>query len=176
MSRRNAIRILLVSCGFAAFVMLPAAADVQYDHATVLDVEPIVERVRTTVPRERCWFETVRERRHASSSSAPLVGALVGGALGNAVGHRKRNKQVGAIVGAVLGGAIAHDISRHSTRYTPARRVRREVCEVVEETRYRARPSGFLVTYRYAGKTYRDRMDDQPGETIRVRVRVSPGQ
>lgn len=175
MSRRYTLRILLAFGALTTFVVLPAAADVQYDHARVLDVEPLVERVRTVVPRERCWFETVRERRHASSSSAPLVGALVGGALGNAVGHRKRNKQVGAVVGAVLGGAIAHDISRHSTRYTPARRVRREVCEVVEETRYRERSSGFLVTYRYAGKTYRARMDEQPGETIRVRVRVSPG-
>lgn len=174
MSRRNALRILLVFGGLAAFLMLPAAADAQYDHATVLDVEPIVERVRTAVPRERCWFETVRERRHASSASAPLVGALVGGALGNAVGHRKRNKQVGAVVGAVLGGAIAHDISRHNARHAPARRVRREVCEVVEEARYRERPSGYLVTYRYNGKTYRARMDERPGETIRVRVRVSP--
>ena len=175
MSRRDALRILFVFGTLVVFAVLPAAADAQYDHARVLDVEPIVERIRTTVPRERCWFETVRERRHARSTSAPLVGALVGGALGNAVGHRKRNKQVGAVVGAVLGGAIAHDISRHNARHAPARRVRREVCEVVEQARYHEHTTSYLVTYRYNGKTYRARMDELPGETIRVRVRVSPG-
>ena len=146
-------------------------ADVRFDQAEVIDVEPIVERVATVVPRERCWVETVRERRR-TSASAPLAGALVGGAVGHALGHRKRNKQVGAVVGAVLGGAIAHDIDRHGARH---RRVRQRVCEVVEETSYRERQRGYLVTYRYGGSTHRARMDEHPGDTIRVRVQVSPG-
>lgn len=146
-------------------------ADVQFDQAEVIDVEPIVERVATVVPRERCWVETVRERRR-TNASAPLAGALVGGAIGHALGHRKRNKQVGAVVGAVLGGAIAHDIGRHGARH---RRVRQRVCETVEETSYRGRQRGYLVTYRYGGSTHRARMDEHPGDTIRVRVQVSPG-
>ena len=149
-------------------------ADVQFDHAEVIDVEPIVQRVATVVPRERCWVETVRERRR-TSASAPLAGALVGGAIGHALGHRKRNKQVGAVVGAVLGGAIAHDIGRHGVRHRPIRRVRQRVCETVEETSYRERQRGYLVTYRYGGSTHRARMDERPGDTIRVRVQVSPG-
>lgn len=146
-------------------------ADVQFDQAEVIDVEPIVQRVATVVPRERCWVETVRERRR-TSASASLAGALVGGAVGHALGHRKRNKRVGAVVGAVLGGAIAHDIDRHGARH---RRVRQRVCETVEETSYRQRQRGYLVTYRYGGSTHRARMDEHPGDTIRVRVQVSPG-
>ena len=169
--------------GFLAAVPVCAAlalghaqvhADVQFDQAEVIDVEPIVQRVATVVPRERCWVETVRERRR-TSASAPLAGALVGGAIGHALGHRKRNKQVGAVVGAVLGGAIAHDIGRHDARYRPIRRVRQRVCETVEETSYRQRQRGYLVTYRYGGSTHRARMDEHPGDTIRVRVQVSPG-
>ena len=150
-------------------------ADVQYDHAPVVDVEPIVERVATVEPKERCWFEQVRVRRAPSNVATPLLGAVIGGAIGNAVGRNKRNKQVGAVVGAVLGGSIAHDISRREAHRTPVRSVRQEVCEVVEETKYRERTCGYLVTYRYGGKTHRARMDTRPGETIRVRVQVSPG-
>lgn len=150
-------------------------ADVQYAEAEVVDVEPIVERIEHVVPEERCWFETRAYRPRANrSATAPLVGALIGGAIGNAAGHNKRNKQVGAVVGAVLGGSIAADISRREAHARPARRVRREVCEIVDRTTYRERVAGYLVTYRYGGETHRARMDREPGETIRVRVRVSP--
>ena len=148
-----------------------AYADVQFDHAEVIDVEPIVQRVATVVPRERCWVETVRERRR-TSASAPLAGALVVGAVGHALGHRKRNKQVGAVLGGAIAHDIAHDIGRHGARH---RRVRQRVCETVEETSYRERQRGYLVTYRYGGSIHRARMDERPGDTIRVRVQVTPG-
>ena len=150
-------------------------ADVQYAEAEVVDVEPIVERVEHVVPEERCWFETRAYRTSADRSmTTPLVGALIGGAIGNAAGHNKRNKQVGAVVGAVLGGGIAADISRRQARATPHRRVRQEVCDVVDKTTYRERVTGYLVTYRYGGETHRARMAREPGETIRVRIKVSP--
>lgn len=154
----------------------PAAlADVQYDEAPVVDVEPIIERVRTVEPTERCWFERVHHSRRAErSATAPLLGAIIGAAVGNAVGHGKRNKQVGAVAGAVLGGSIAYDVSRREAHRTPTRQVRREVCDVVENVKYEERTSGYLVTYRYRGQTHRTRMATRPGETIRVRIHVSP--
>ena len=161
----------------AAAVSTGIFADVQYDEAEVVDVEPIVEQVEYVEPKERCWFETVQRRqRQHRSSTAPLFGAIIGGAIGNAVGHEKRNKQVGAVVGALLGGSLARDISRqnHADDVRPVRRVRREVCEVVEQTKTRERVAGYMVTYRYQGETHRARMDQRPGERIRVRVRVAP--
>ena len=166
-------RALLPLAALALPLTPTALADVQYAEAKVLDVEPIVERIEYVEPKERCWFETRRYRAERSAST-PLVGALIGGAIGNALGHNKRNKQVGAVVGAVLGGSIAHDVSRRQAYAAPERRVRREVCEVVDRTTYRERVTGYLVTYRYAGETHRARMASEPGETIRVRVRVSP--
>ena len=158
-----------------ALAVAPAAfADVNYDEATVVDVEPIRERVEVIEPREQCWFETHHRRhRRAASPTAPLVGALIGGAVGNALGHKKRNKQVGAVAGALVGASIAHDISREA-RSTPVRSVRREVCEVVEKTTYRERVTGYMVTYRYRGQTHRARMDQHPGASIRIRVAVRP--
>lgn len=159
-----------------ALAPVAALADVQYDEAPVIDVEPIVERIERVEPKERCWFERVRVQDAAPNTTAPLVGALIGGAIGNAVGHKKRNKQVGAVVGAVLGGSIGHDIGRRKAqaRRSSVRVARQEVCEIVEETKYRERVTGYLVTYRYGGETHRARMATHPGDRIRVRVRVTP--
>ena len=167
-----------------ALALVPAAAsaDVQYHEVPVLDVEPIMTAVEVVEPQERCWFENTRERprfrRGQHSATTPLLGALIGGAVGNAVGHNKRNKQIGAIVGAAIGGSIGHDISRRDReRAASVRRIRtvqREVCEVVDRTSVEQRVTGYMVTYRYAGDTYRARMAERPGESIRIRVRVTP--
>ena len=168
----------------SALALVPAAAlaDVQYRDVPVLDVEPIMTAVEVVEPQQRCWFEEAHDgpriRRGEPSATTPLLGALIGGAVGNAVGHNKRNKQIGAIVGAVIGGSIGHDMSRREhNRAGSVRRIRtvqREVCEVVDRTRVEQRVTGYMVTYRYAGETYRARMARRPGESIRVRVRVTP--
>ncbi|MCY3812945.1 MAG: glycine zipper domain-containing protein [Gammaproteobacteria bacterium] len=172
-------KMLALVCGLASAPGV-ALAGVQYHEVPVLDVEPIMATVEVVEPEERCWYEDVRQRPRdtASSATAPLVGALVGGAVGNAVGHNKRNKQIGAVVGAVLGGSIGHDIARRErARSGGVRKVRvvtQEVCKTHDRRRTEQRVTGYLVTYRYAGETYRARTDHRPGETIRVRVRVTP--
>ena len=160
----------------AALASAHAMADVRYADARVTEVEPIVETVAHVEPRERCWFEEVPERLVSHSATRPLLGALIGGAIGNAVGHKKRNKQVGAVVGALLGGSIAADIGREEGQRRAAsnRLVRRQVCEVVDETTYRREVTGYRVTYEYAGQTYQARMRTRPGEYVRVRVTVGP--
>lgn len=160
----------------AALVSANAMADVRYADAPVTGIEPIVETVAHVEPKEHCWFEDVPVRGVSHSATTPLLGALIGGAIGNAVGHKKRNKQVGAVVGALIGGSIAADISREETRHrvVSSRRVRRQVCEVVDETTYRREVTGYLVTYEYAGQTYQSRMRKRPGDYVRVRVTVGP--
>ena len=158
-----------------AFASANALADVRYADAPVTGVEPIVETVAHVAPKEHCWFEDVPRRVATRSATTPLVGALVGGAIGNAMGHKKRNKQVGAVVGALIGGSIAADIQRDGeSRVVSSRRVRREVCEVVDETTYRREVTGYLVTYEYAGQIYQSRMRQRPGSHVRVRVTVGP--
>lgn len=153
---------------------LSAAADVSYARAEVLSVEPIYETVTYSVPAEVC-----REREVAyhpprrGSATGPILGAVIGGAIGHAVGHKKRNKQVGTAVGAVLGGSIGADISRRN-RHDEYRYRTEQVCHTEHEQRSEEREAGYRVAYAYGGATYHTHMNRHPGETIRVRVAVSP--
>lgn len=154
-------------------------AATSYDRAPVTQVEPVYETVRYTVPVEVCSEQEVayREPRHQrASATGPILGAIIGGALGNAVGNGKKNKQVGAVVGAVLGGSIGADISRKHRRphHEDVTYRTEEVCRTNREERSEERLAGYNVTYVYAGNAYTTRMKRDPGDSIRVRVRVSP--
>jgi uncharacterized protein YcfJ len=106
-----------------------------------------------------------------------IVGGVVGGAIGNAVGHSKKNKQVGALVGAVLGATLGHTIAENNRRRDePATSgySTREHCEIVRESHEEERVVGYRVRYEYNNRTYETRTETEPGDTIRLRVSVSP--
>lgn len=158
------------------------ASNVEYDYATVIDAEPIFKTIRVSTPRQECWEEEVtydgydnryRDDRHHGVST--LVGGVMGGALGNAVGHRKRNRQVGAVVGAVLGAVIGNAYAaekHHDHQYVSYGFERR--CRVVEDTHVEERIVGYNVRYRYDNVTYSTRTKVDPGDTIKVRIVISP--
>ena len=155
-----------------------------YQRVPVTQVEPIYERVTTRVPVEQCYEERVAysdKPRAKGSATGTIVGAIIGGALGNAVGHSKRNRQVGTVVGAVLGGSVGTDIARaqhrkHHRHHDEVRYRTEEVCHIEEELREEEKIAAYNVTYEYAGQPYTTRMRRDPGEFMRVRVRVSPVQ
>ena len=150
---------------------------VTYDRARVTDVEPIYELVSRSVPVEQCHEERIAAPRYRqASATGPLLGAIIGGAIGNAVGHKKRNKQVGTLVGAVLGGSIGADITRDHSRRHGRRYTVQEVCDTHYEVHQEEQLAGYRVSYVYGGSSYTTRMSRDPGETIRVRVRVSPAE
>jgi len=171
----------------ATFGISAAHNDAGYE-ARVVDVNPVYETVRYSVPREECTQERVpvyngdSYRKQRSHSATPgIVGAIIGGALGNAVGHNKTNKRVGLAVGALLGGVIGNDIAKKNQRYghddyrrNERRYTTQEVCTVHENWQSEQRAAGYDVSYLYAGETYTTRMDSRPGDTIRVNVRVTP--
>ncbi|WP_020405888.1 glycine zipper 2TM domain-containing protein [Hahella ganghwensis] len=149
-------------------------------YARVMDVEPIVNTREQRVPVENCWTEQVRHEEHVPGKNqnytGTVLGGVIGGAVGHAVGHKKRNKQVGAAVGALLGAAIGHDVSQRSSTgsynkvyYTNERR-----CDTTYDVSYYDETVGYWVTYQYDGQEYRTRMDQAPGDRIRVRVTVEP--
>lgn len=159
----------------SALIAVPAAAEHEYDYATVVEAEPIIKVVRVSTPRKECWEEEVvyRDRYDRGNGVGTVVGGVIGGAIGNAVGHSKRNKQVGTVVGAVLGATLGNAASN--------RRVEEDVyydteqrCEVYHDWHEEERIMGYDVRYRYNDRTYSTRMRTDPGDTIRVRVTVSP--
>ncbi|MGI9325468.1 MAG: glycine zipper 2TM domain-containing protein [Pseudomonadales bacterium] len=154
----------------------PGLANVNYAYAQVVDVEPLHEIVSVTVPTEVCRdHEVAYQAPRRRSATAPVLGAVIGGAIGHAVGHRKRNKQVGAVTGALLGGAIGADINRRNSYRDGSVHYRTErVCHSDTEVREEERQAGYRVSYLYGGETYTTHMNQHPGESIRVRVAVSP--
>ena len=174
----NAV-VLISAIALASPAM--ARGNSHVDYAKVIDVEPIIKTFEHRTPTETCWNERVahqREHRGRGDDSivGTVVGGVIGGAIGNAVGHKKRNKQVGAAVGAVLGAAIGHDVTRGrhrpshvETYYTNERR-----CETSYDVTYTEEPVGYWVTYKYKKQKHRTRMENHPGDRIRVRVTVEP--
>lgn len=156
-----------------------AAAATTYEEADVLSSTPIYRTVEITSPQRECWEEEVArtDRRYERDQSATptILGAVIGGALGNAVGHNKSNKRVGTVVGGVLGGSIGADIGRNNrSRDDVVTYDTVERCRTVQTSREEEKLIGYDVRYSYNGSENTVRMDRDPGDTVRVRVKVEP--
>ena len=176
--------VLAFSFGSQAF-----AGNVEYDYATVIDAEPIFKSIRVKSPRKHCWEEEVayetdyygdkyyryanQDANHHNGTST-VLGGVIGAAIGNAVGHRKKNKQVGTVIGAVLGASIGNAVGSQRNRRSSVTYGTEERCEVIQETHMEERIVGYKVRYRYSNATYSTRTKVDPGDTIRVRISISP--
>ena len=146
--------------------------------APVVHVEPIVRSVRVSTPHEVCYdrdVERIVHERHHRSATPTIVGTIVGGVIGNQFG-KGRGRTVATIAGAALGGSIGNDIGRkHHGR---AHRVitTETHCDVEHVVEHEQRITGYHVTYLYDGREFRTRTATDPGDTIRVRVQMSPVQ
>lgn len=151
----------------------------QYDYATVLSAQPIVNSVTVTTPVRECWQETrhyTARPYYGQRGPGTLLGAVIGGVIGHQVGSGRGN-DAATIAGALIGAAVGNDSARQHGNYS-----RQTYSRPVErcETRYREhreeRIEGYSVTYRYNGQKYRTEMPYDPGERIRVRVDVRPAR
>ena len=167
---------LAVALALSGWMSTQALADTRYDYAPVLEARPVYRTVEVSTPREECWNEEVaRTHRSGSDSHTPaLIGTIIGGALGNAVGHGKSNKRVGTVVGAVLGHSIGRDIVAANGRDRVVRYETVRQCETVYEYHDEERLIGYDVVYRYNDEDYSVRMDEDPGDKVRVKVNVQP--
>lgn len=155
------------------------------DYARVVDVDPIVRRVRVTTPRRECWDEVRydddygdgRDRHAGSGVGGMIVGGIVGGAIGNTIG-RGDGRRIATAAGALIGSAIGNNVARRRNardsyygrdegRYV-------ERCEIRDEESWEERVDGYDVTYEYAGRRYRTRMPCDPGDRVRIEVDVRP--
>ncbi len=144
------------------------------DTARVVSAEPVTREYRVNTPRTRCWDETVtRYEQPTSRSYTPeIVGALLGAAVGHQFGSG-RGQDAATVAGAVLGGSVGRDFNRRRDTGR-AYQGTEERCETYQETTIEQEVVGYDVTYRYHGKLFTARTDEHPGDTIRVRVGVSP--
>lgn len=157
----------------------PSAAIQDNDHfgwADVLRVDPVYDMAAPV--EQPCYEEMVPEGRDANQAGnrrgiATLVGAVVGGLFGNQFGKgsgRAAATVAGAVAGGAVGNAVASDDEDvqdarpryRTTRHCPPGAPRRVVAYDVE--------------YRYRGDVYSARMNFDPGDRLRVRVRVTPAE
>ena len=160
---KNLIKLnsVLIAAGLAATSGF-AQADVYYDYARVKSVTPVYDYVKVGGPTERCYPTRYKHRKHRNGNPT-VLGAIVGGAIGNAVGGDSEATLAGVLIGGAIGSA-----SHTSRRYG-------EVCETVYQPVRKVRElTGYKVRYRYNGKRYSSIMRHHPGDTVKIRVKVSP--
>jgi uncharacterized protein YcfJ len=167
---------LLLVAALLSLCATPVWANSSYEYARVLESRPVYRLVEVSIPHQECWDEEyISQRRSGSESRTPtLIGTIIGGAIGNAVGHKKSNKRVGTVVGAVLGHSIGRDIVAANGRQSKPHYETVRQCETVYAYREEERLIGYDVRYRFNDAEYSVRMDNDPGERIRVRVDVQP--
>jgi uncharacterized protein YcfJ len=158
----------------AATGAIAAQAQTFVDRARVQDVQPQYETVQ--VPRQECSSQWVQDAPQVVSGGGgyggAIIGGVAGGLLGNQVG-KGHGKEAATAAGAVI-GAIAGDRIQNSQPQQVVQAPPREVRNCRTVTDMQQRLTGYRVTYEYRGNQYQTVMRDQPGQSLPVRVSVTP--
>ena len=119
-----------------------------YDYARVDRVDPVYATVSEPRTREECWTEP-RTEYHPGSE------------------YRRRTVEPGFVDADGDAPVVRHEVveTRGYTTTTDERVCRRNSAQVTEP-----RVIGYDVVYTYRGDDYRDRLDHDPGRSVRVHV------
>ena len=159
----------------------PVYDNAQYEYAKVVDVQPVIEIVQVPENRQVCRQQPVQRRVAEYRSPAPVIlGAIVGGVIGNQLsrghghGHgHGDNRAAATFAGAAIGGMVAGEIQYN--RYPPRYYTQNvQVCGTETTWRSEERVIAWDVSWKYHGQIYHSRMEEPPGDRIRVRVSVDP--
>jgi uncharacterized protein YcfJ len=155
--------------------------DGAYDYAKVIDVQPLISRVRVSTPQQECWDETRYDQggygRDRGTAGGTLLGAVIGAAIGNQIGHGD-GRRAATAAGAVIGAGIGNSQAQRRAGYpaSPPREYSVQRCETRYHDEWQERTDGYRVTYLYHGRRQVTELPYRPGDRIRVRVDVSPAQ
>lgn len=164
-----------IVASLCCLAVMPLAQAVHFeDTARVISVTPQVEQINQ--PRQECHtaYAPVQQQAQPQQKNyaGAIIGGIAGGLLGNQVGKgtgRTVATAGGAVAGALVGDHLANDNTTPAPTYAqqPV-----QSCRMVDY--WESRTNGYAVTYKYRGQTYTSVLPYQPGQTIRVRVSVTP--
>ena len=155
-------------------------------YARVISATPIYETLERRSSEPYCTVESrpvvyeTKQRGHGGNHAAlgGLVGGAIGHSLGKAVGHDRKSRRAGAVTGAVVGAIIGSEMGQQHRH--PRREIVRyadvEHCEIRDKISTYQQLVGYDVTYQYSGQRYSTRMQEHPGDRIRVVVDVRPAR
>jgi len=159
----------------AATGAIAAQAQTFVDRARVQSVQPQYESVQ--VPRQECTSQFVQDAPQVVGGErgygGAIVGGVAGGLLGNQVGKghgREAATAAGAVIGALTGDRLQNSGQPQQIVQAPPREVRN--CRTVADVQQQL--TGYRVTYEYRGNQYQTVMREQPGQSLPVRVSVTP--
>jgi uncharacterized protein YcfJ len=163
------IKLLAATLAVTTFSSIALAGnnyrETDYSYAPVVDVQPIYEQYQ--IPQDRRICEDQRDRQypnnHRSSGGGAFLGAVLGGVIGNRFGKgngRKASTAAGAIIGASIGSQAGSN--KHYNHRTS--------CYTQREYLIEERITGYEVSYDYNGRVYQTRMQNHPGEQVRIQV------
>jgi len=158
--------------------------EAEYEYARVVDVQPLVTRVRVSTPQRECWDETRYDERGygngplpRSSAGGAVLGGIIGAVIGHQIGHG-RGRDAATAAGAVVGAAVGSKQAERRGGYAavPPREYTVQRCETRYHDEWQERNDGYRVTYVYNGRRQVTELPYRPGDRIRVRVDVSPAE
>ncbi len=111
----------------ARMTRVSTTGDAAYDYARVVDVQPLITRVRVTTPQRECWDETRVDQRGQwlrrplprSTAGGAVLGAVIGGVLGHQIGSG-RGRDAATAAGVVIGAAVGAQQAQRRAAYAAA--------------------------------------------------------
>ncbi len=161
-------KVILASVAAILGTTAHAEQAFHYDYATVLEATPVVKIVQRTDYERECKPKVIRYERRARDGSA-LVGTILGAAVGHALGSRSKHRTGVTIAGALVG----KEIGKSNSRVVTNERVEQH-CDMIPVTWDEEQVVGYNVVYRYNDRTFESRLPYQPGDTLKIRVLLTP--
>jgi len=141
--------------------------DSDYDYAQVVDVQTIYETYQVPQNRRVC-NNNPRRNNHAShrgNGGGAVLGGIIGGLIGNRFG--KGSGRDAATAAGILAGAAIGSNSKHRNQHYSGRQ-----CYTQTEYYEEQRIAGYDVSYDYNGRIYQTRMQNHPGQRVKVMINV----
>lgn len=174
----NTFKTLLSSLAMVTFAGIASSNqyDQGYSYAQVVDVQPVYETVQVPENRKVCENNSranSNNRTHNSNGGGAILGGIIGGIIGNRFGKghgRRAATAAGVLAGAAIGSGKQAS-GYNNNRYSQNNNGRR-YCYTQRDYRQEQRIVGYDVSYDYNGQIYQSRLQNHPGERVRVQVNV----